>query len=94
MLFSGLIPIYTIHAATGCLAWKLCLHLKTCGIWKQLVNEKYIYSDRYDNYFLVYLCRRNFPSLKFALQVSSQAAITCSKVTSETMEQGVKYVQS
>ena len=30
----------------------------------------------------------------FKTQVLTQSAITCSKLTTETLEQGVKYVQS
>ena len=30
----------------------------------------------------------------FSFELYSQAAITCSKLTTETLEQGMKYVQS
>ena len=33
-------------------------------------------------------------SLKFSEQVATQPAFTCPKLTKETLEQGVKYVQS
>ena len=40
-------------------------------------------------------CIVNFEqSYRIAIMVSPQQAITCSKLTIETLEQGVKYVQS
>ena len=33
-------------------------------------------------------------SVEFAVKVETQLASTCSKLTVETLEQGVKYVQS
>ena len=40
-------------------------------------------------------CIVNFEQFcRIAIMVSPQPAITCSKLTRETLEQGVKYVQS
>ena len=43
-------------------------------------------------------CRQNFADANFkdgeSMMITSQPAITCSKLTMETLEPGVKYVQS
>ena len=39
-------------------------------------------------------CANGTKSRKASYKVLSQPAITCSKLTIETLEQGVKYVQS
>ena len=44
---------------------------------------------------LINLCTRKFVfGFHISYLISSQAAITCSTLTTETLEQGVKYVQS
>ena len=40
----------------------------------------------------MFLC--TFPEIKKAMEYSSQPEFTCSKLTIETLGQGVKYVQS
>ena len=48
----------------------------------------------YDNFFLGPLGSKSLIVLPFRFSVCIQLVITCSKLTIETLEQGVKYVQS
>ena len=67
-------------------------------IWKEIFQSKY-YQKLMSGltahaYARVYLITR-FCSLKFAVELHQfPTAITCPKLTIETLEQGEKYVQS
>ena len=60
---------------------------KKVGIWEYL---KRIYFFNYFFIYFIYLSKRYI----YHSEKSSQLAFNCSKLTIETLEQGVNYVQS
>ena len=62
-----------------------------------LLKEIFRKFDEYENCTTVAIQMRNgikYVTVSNAIKIAAQPAITCSKLTIETLEQGVKYVQS